>query len=111
VRARLCELLAVKVPHGCSDLFLLGVLSLMMRSWKFPCQNDNGSGLDQEIKAVLSGAASALRPLYQLMLARESGEWKDTRQLTRSMKVSGSEVAEVYWQAMRRARQVNAEYR
>jgi len=59
--------------------------------------------------AVLSGAASPLRPLYQLMLARESGEWQDTTHLTRTMRLSESEVAEVYWQAMQWARQVNAE--
>ena len=59
--------------------------------------------LDQGTKAVLSGAASPLRPLYQLMLA------KDTTHLTRTMRLSESEVAEVYWQAMQWARQVNAE--
>jgi hypothetical protein len=39
--------------------------------------------LDQETKAVLLGGTSYLRPLYQLMLA------------------------EVYWQAMQWARQMN----
>src|SRR3989442_13515709 len=43
------------------------------------------------------------------MLARESGEWQDTTHLTRTMRLSESEVAEVYWQAMQWARQVNAE--
>jgi EAL and modified HD-GYP domain-containing signal transduction protein len=65
--------------------------------------------LDHETKPALSGAASPLRPLYQLMLARESGEWQDTSHLTRSMRLTESEVAEVYWQAMQWARQMNAE--
>jgi len=34
---------------------------------------------------------------------------KDTTHLTRTMRLSESEVAEVYWQAMQWARQVNAE--
>ena len=101
VRARFCELLAGKVPHGSSDLFLMGLLSLMdaILEISMPEVLDNVP-LDQETKAVLSGAASPLRPLYQLMLARESGEWQDTGHLTRSMRLSESEVAEVYWQAM-----------
>ncbi|HEV2732468.1 MAG TPA: HDOD domain-containing protein [Terriglobales bacterium] len=110
VRARFCELLAGKVPHGSSDLFLMGLLSLMdaILEISMPEVLDNVP-LDQETKAVLSGAASPLRPLYQLMLARESGEWQDTSHLTRSMRLSESEVAEVYWQAMQWARQVNSE--
>jgi c-di-GMP-related signal transduction protein len=110
VRARFCELLASKVPHGSSDLFLMGLLSLMDAILEIPMPEvlDNVP-LDHETKAVLSGAASPLRPLYQLMLARESGEWQDTSHLTRSMRLSESEVAEVYWQAMQWARQVNSE--
>src|SRR5438876_11374854 len=65
--------------------------------------------LDQGTKSVLSGAASPLRPLYQLLLARESGEWEDTTHLTRTMRISESEAAEVYWQPMQWARQANAE--
>ena len=110
VRARFCELLASKVPHGSSDLFLMGLLSLMdaILEISMPEVLDNVP-LDQETKAVLSGAASPLRPLYQLMLARESGEWQDTSHLIRSMRLSESEVAEVYWHAMQWARQVNSE--
>jgi c-di-GMP-related signal transduction protein len=110
VRARFCELLAPKIPQGSSDLFLMGLLSLMDAILEIPMTEvlDNVP-LDQGTKAVLSGAASPLRPLYQLMLARESGEWQDTTHLTRTMRLSESEVAEVYWQAMQWARQVNAE--
>ena len=43
------------------------------------------------------------------MLARESGEWQDTTHLTRTMRLGESEVAELYWQAMQWARQMNAE--
>src|SRR5256885_10493540 len=109
VRARFCELLAPKVPQVSSDLFLMGLLSLMDAILEIPMTEvlDNVP-LDQGTKAVLSGAASPLRPLYQLMLARESGEWQDTTHLTRTMRLSESEVAEVYWQAMQWARQGEA---
>src|SRR5438128_10703476 len=89
VRARFCELLAPKVPQVSSDLFLMGLLSLMDAILEIPMTEvlDNVP-LDQGTKAVLSGAASPLRPLYQLMLARESGEWQDTTHLTRTMRLS-----------------------
>ncbi len=34
--------------------------------------------VDHATKAVLLGATSQLRPLYDLMLARESGDWAAT---------------------------------
>jgi c-di-GMP-related signal transduction protein len=110
VRARFCELLSPKIRHGDSDLFLLGLLSLMDAILEMPMSEVLGSlPLDQETKAVLLGGASRLRPLYQLMLARESGEWQNTGELSHQLRLSESEVAEAYWQAMQWARIVNAE--
>src|SRR5207247_522373 len=59
VRARFCELLAPKVPQVSSDLFLMGLLSLMDAILEIPMTEvlDNVP-LDQGTKAVLSGAAS-----------------------------------------------------
>jgi hypothetical protein len=37
--------------------------------------------VDQETKAVLLGGASRLRPLYQLLLARESGDWAGSKRI------------------------------
>ena len=64
--------------------------------------------LDNETKAVLLGGVSCLRPLYKLMLAHESGEWEQTAELSRSVGLSESEVAELYWQAMQWARQMSS---
>ena len=109
VRARFCELLSPKIPHGDSDLFLMGLLSLMDVILELPMSQvlDNVP-IDQESKAVLQGGASRLRPFYQLMLAQESGEWKTASELTSQLHLSESEVAECYWQAMQWARQVSA---
>jgi EAL and modified HD-GYP domain-containing signal transduction protein len=75
VRARFCEQLSSKIPHGDSDLFPMGMLSLMDVILDMPMHQvlDNVP-IDQESKSVLLGAASRLRPFYQLMLAQESGE-------------------------------------
>ncbi len=57
---------------------------------------------------MLLGGPSALRPLYQLMLARESGDWEATAEFARQLGWSDSEVAETYWQAMQWVRQISA---
>ena len=110
VRARFCELLSPKIKHGESDLFLLGLLSLMDAILELPMSDvlDKVS-LDQETKTVLAGGDSYLRPLYQLMLAQESGDWQSSGELARSMKLPESEVAEVYWSAMQWAREMTGQ--
>jgi c-di-GMP-related signal transduction protein len=109
VRARFCELLSPKIPHGDSDLFLMGLLSLMDVILELPMSQvlDNVP-IDQESKAVLLGGASRLRPFYQLMLAQESGEWKTASELAAQLRLDEGEVAECYWQAMQWARQVSS---
>jgi c-di-GMP-related signal transduction protein len=109
VRARFCELLSPKIPHGDSDLFLMGLLSLMDVILELPMSQvlDNVP-IDQETKSVLLGGASRLRPFYQLMLAQESGEWRTATELTAQLHLSESEVAECHWQAMQWARQVSS---
>jgi c-di-GMP-related signal transduction protein len=110
VRARFCELLSPKVPHGDSDLFLMGLFSLMDTILETPMSDLLVNiPVDQETKAILLGGASRLRPVYQLMLARESGEWQQAAELAQQLHVTESEVAEGYWQAMQWARQVSAE--
>jgi len=72
-RARFCELLAPKVQHGDSDLFFLGLLSLMDVILEMPMASVlEKVSVDRETKAVLLGSINHLRPLYQLMLAQES---------------------------------------
>jgi EAL and modified HD-GYP domain-containing signal transduction protein len=109
VRARFCELLSPRLGAGESDLFLLGLLSLMDVIMEIPmAQVLESVRLDQESKAVLLGGVGRLRPLYQLMLAQESGEWEATAQLARQLRLHDSEVADAYFQAVVWARGVNA---
>jgi c-di-GMP-related signal transduction protein len=113
VRARFCELLSPKVQHkvqqGDSDLFLMGMLSLMDTILEIPMRQvlDNVP-IDQECKAALLGVTGRLRPFYQLMLAQESGDWTAVKELTTQLQISESDVAAAYWQAMQWARQVSA---
>ena len=109
VRARFCELLSPKIPHGDSDLFLLGLLSMMDVILEIPMSQvlDN-IPIDQETKAALLGGASRLRVFYQLMLAQESGEWKTAADLTTQLHLTEKDVAEAHWQAMQWAREVSS---
>src|SRR6266567_1611630 len=109
IRARFCELLAPKVPHGETDLFLMGLLSMIDAILEVPMVRVLESiPLDHETKAVLLGATSQLRPLYDLMLARESGDWTATGTCARQLGLSESEVAEAYWQAMQWTKQISS---
>jgi EAL and modified HD-GYP domain-containing signal transduction protein len=109
VRGRFGELLQPLVPHGESDLFLLGLLSLIDAMLEMPMAEVlEKIPLDHETKAVLLGQPSQLRPLYQLMLAHESAEWEAAAQLSQSLRLDPEDVAEYYWQAQQWAREVSA---
>jgi c-di-GMP-related signal transduction protein len=109
MRGRFCELLSPKIPHGKSDLFLLGLLSLMDAILEMPMARILESvPVDHETAQVLLGGESDLRKFYQLMLAQESGDWQGSSELSRQLHLSESEVAEKYWEAVCWAQQVSA---
>ncbi len=77
-RGRFCELLSTRLQSN-SDLFLMGLLSIMDAVLEVSMEVLLAQiPVDHEIKAVLIGQNSPLRPLYKLMLAQESGEWSDS---------------------------------
>ena len=109
VRGRFGELLSPRVAHGESDLFLLGLLSLIDAMLEIPMEDVLGKiPLDHETKAVLLGQPSLLRPVYQLMLAHESGEWEAAAELSGKLHLDSEEVAGWYWQAQEWAREVSS---
>jgi c-di-GMP-related signal transduction protein len=109
VRARFCELLSPKLSHQDSDLFLMGMLSLMHCILEISMgQVLDNVPIDKESKAVLLGGGSRLQPFYQLMLAQESGDWTAVSALTQQLHLSESDVSESHLQAMQWARQVSA---
>lgn len=109
IRARFCELLAPKVPHGQSDLFLMGLFSMIDAILEIPMAKVlEVVPVDHETKAVLLGEHSKLSPLYHLMLARESGDWPTTAQRSHELGLNENEVSEASWQAMQWARQISA---
>ena len=109
VRGRFGELLSAHVPHGESDLFLLGLLSLIDAMLEMPMPDLlERVPVDRETKAVLLGQASMFRPVYQLMLAHDSGEWTAGASLSAALHLDPEEIAGFYWQAQQWARDVTA---
>jgi EAL and modified HD-GYP domain-containing signal transduction protein len=110
VRGRFCELLEPKVAHGESDLFLMGLLSLIDAMLEAPMQAVlEKIPLDAATNAVLLGQASVLRPVFQLMLAHESGEWEAAAALSEGLRLDADDVAACYWQAQQWARELSME--
>jgi len=109
VRGRFGELLAPYVPHGESDLFLIGLLSLIDVILEMPMPEVlERISVDQDTRAVLLGEPSALRPVFQLMLAHESGEWGVAESIGQSLSLESETVAEKFWEAQEWARELTS---
>lgn len=80
VRGRFCELIASKLNHDKSDLFLLGMLSGMDALLELPIGVViEGLALDPDTEAELlrtkSSDETLLSSIRALVLARETGDW------------------------------------
>ena len=104
-RARFCELISRRVPCNC-DLFLMGLLSVMdaILEVKMDILLEQ-LPVERDIKGVLLGEKSKLRPLYQLMLAHESGEWQQASDLARELKLQDEQVASTWFQSLQWAQE------
>ncbi len=115
VRARFCELMAPKVIHGSCDLFLIGMFSLMDAILEVPMGVViEGLAFDAATKAELLGMKrtaepTALTPLYELMLAREAGEWDVVARQAKVLNLSLPFVNRSYNEAVTWAHQLTAE--
>jgi len=111
VRARFCELISPKVDHANSDMFLIGMLSLMDAILEVPMGVVvEGLAFDPEIKEALLGAKKGsetpLTPLYRLMLAREEGDWEEVTLQAKKVSVSLPQVNRAYNEALAWAREM-----
>jgi c-di-GMP-related signal transduction protein len=113
VRARFCELVAPRVEHGKSDLFLMGMLSLMDAILAVPigmlieelCLD---AGIKAQLLCAKTGEKTPLSPVYDLMVAREAGDWERVTHLGKQLKLSLSFVAETSNEAMRWAHEITS---
>jgi EAL and modified HD-GYP domain-containing signal transduction protein len=111
VRARFCELIAPKVEHGNCDLFLMGMLSLIDAILAVPigvvieelCLDAN---IKAQLLAAKTGKRTPLSAIYDLMIAREAGDWGLVTRLGKQLNLSLSFIAETSNQAMRWAHEI-----
>jgi c-di-GMP-related signal transduction protein len=109
VRARFCELVSMKIPRTQSDLFLLGMVSMLDAILEIPMDEIlEKIALDKETKSVLAGGGGRLKVVYDLMLAQEAGKWDAAKQSADQLRISESETGEMWWQAMQWGRQVSS---
>jgi EAL and modified HD-GYP domain-containing signal transduction protein len=105
VRARFCELLMPKIERSKSDLFLMGMLSLMDAILEIPMGIVvEGLAVDADTKAELlgakTGADTPLSPVYRIMLAREAGNWEQVAVEAKTLKLSLPFVNRAYKEAL-----------
>jgi EAL and modified HD-GYP domain-containing signal transduction protein len=107
-RARFCELLSTRLKSN-TDLFLMGLLSVMDAILEVTMDVLlEQLPVERETKAALLGQNSSLRPLYQLMLAQESGEWEQSSALAKQLKLSDEEVASTWLRALQWAQEATS---
>src|SRR5271157_1721915 len=107
-RGRFCELLSTRL-HSKTDLFLLGLLSIMDAILEVSMDVLlEQLPVDRETKTALLGQNSSLRPLYLLMLAQESGEWSKASELAKQLNLPDEEVASTWWQALQWAQEATS---
>jgi c-di-GMP-related signal transduction protein len=111
VRARFCELIAPKLKHNQSELSLMGLLSLMDAILEVPMGVAiEGLPLHPITKAqLLSGKTDKRTPLsdiYDLMVAREVGDWEKVAKLGKELDLSLVFLSASYNESMRWAHQL-----
>ena len=103
LRARFLEAMAesVGLADRAQDQFLLGMFSLIDVLTERPLPELVGSlSLDADVKAALLDGTGPLRPLYDLLLVYEGGDWPAVSRLAGKLGLSEASVADAYLKAM-----------
>ncbi len=106
VRGRFCEQVGWKVEHGETDLFLMGILSLIDAMLSVPMgialeELPLDTNIKMQLLSAKSGQKTPLSPIYDLMMARETGDWGLATQLGKQLNLPLSFIAATSNQAMR----------
>ncbi len=107
VRARFAESIAARVDCGASDLFQVGLLSLVDAILEIPMGEVlEGLPLDEASKTVLQENKGPLARVYELMLAVEAGVWPKVTALARNLGIEQEFIAHSQWNAMEWAQSI-----
>ena len=108
-RAKFCELLApsVGLKHRSSDLFLMGMFSLIDAFLDRPLNEALGDlPISDEIKDALLGGQSRFRDVYELVLAYEAGDWEKLSRKAARLELEEKEIKEVYINSLEYTNQI-----
>ena len=107
VRARFAELISGKVCTGSSDLFQVGLLSLMDAILDIPMGEVlAGLSLDDDARTVLLENKGPLSPIYELIIAVEAGIWPKVAKLSSQLRINQGYIAQLQWAAMEWAQSI-----
>ena len=100
-RARFAELIGLQLNSADTDLFLLGLLSLMDAILEIPMTDVlDGLPLGADIRTALVDHQGPLALVFDLVLAIESGAWGSTVRLCEALHLDPDRVAAESLQAM-----------
>jgi c-di-GMP-related signal transduction protein len=96
----------VKLAESSSDLFLLGMFSLIDIMLDRPMANVLIElPLKMEIRQALLGQANRLREVFDLILCYEAGAWDDFKKCCADLGVEEERFAQLYFKALSSAKQ------
>ncbi|MCP3905595.1 MAG: HDOD domain-containing protein [Planctomycetes bacterium] len=99
IRARFCESMAplVRLGERELDLFAMGMLSVIDALVDQPLAEVlDGMPVSDEVRAALLGGSSRLRPVFDLALAMERGDWEAMASTADGIGVAEMDVLEAY---------------
>jgi EAL and modified HD-GYP domain-containing signal transduction protein len=107
VRARFAELIGARIGCGGSNLFQVGLLSLMDAILEIPMREVlEGLPINEGARTVLLEDAGPLSPVYDLMLAVEAGVWPRMSALASQLGIDQEFLAQSHWTAMEWAQSI-----
>jgi len=103
VRARFCELLAEKVDRksDSEEVFLVGLLSVMDALLGMPMREVLTTlPLAKSISDALIGRENRLRPLFEVVLHYESGNWEQLQDFARAVGITEARIPDLYLESV-----------
>lgn len=104
LRAKLCESLApkLKLEARQHDLFLMGLFSLLDVIVGRPIAEVVAElPIADDVKAALAGEANALRPILELVIAYERGDWAMLARRAADLELPEADLPNLYREAVR----------
>ncbi len=102
-RAKFCESLApaISMHERALDLFLMGLLSMIDTVLNTPLQEIlRQLAVSDEVKSALLQNTGAFRPVFDLVIAAEKGQWGEVSSLSASLNMQEDCVIETYLNAV-----------